>query len=61
MRCSTSSVAESCSWKIRRRVEQPVVEQLVEQQRVAGDERRRPARGADDARDALQRLRMLRE
>jgi hypothetical protein len=47
--------------KIGGRVQQPVVEQLVEQQRVAGDELRRPARGADDARHALQRLGMLGE
>ena len=43
------------------RSEQPVVEQLVEQQRVARDEARRPARGADDARHALERLRVLGE
>ena len=47
--------------EVGRRVEQAVVEQLVEQQRVAGDELRRPARGADDARHALERVGLLGE
>ena len=48
-------------FQVKRRVEHPVVEQLVEQQRMAGDELRRPARRADDARHALERLGVLGE
>ena len=44
---------------VGRRVEQAVVEQLVEQQRVARDEFRRPARGADHLGDALECLGVL--
>jgi hypothetical protein len=44
-----------------RRVEHAVVEQLVEEQRMARDEPRCPARGADDARDAAERRRVLRQ
>ena len=47
--------------KIRRCVKHPVVEQLVEEQRMPGDELRRPARRADDPRHALECLRMLGE
>ena len=47
--------------EVGRRVEQAIVEQLVEQQRMARDELGRPARGADDPRHALQRVRMLGE
>ena len=46
---------------IGRFVQQPVVEQLVEEERVARNELGRPAGGADDARYALERLRMLGE
>ena len=45
--------------EVRRRVKQSIVEQLVEQQRVARHELGRPARGADDPRDALERMRIL--
>ena len=47
--------------EVGRRIEHAVVQQLIQQQRMAGDELRRPARGADDARDALERLGMLGE
>ena len=45
--------------ELGRRVKQAIVEQLVEQQRMARHELGRPARGADDPRDALERLRIL--
>ncbi len=46
---------------IRRLVEQAIVEQLIEQQGMPGDELGRPARRADDARDPLERVGMLGE